>query len=121
MSSGVDLKKYGLNFNTPKPDYAKQMWSIAMMFFVFGLVILVMLFFLKDRDIDPFRFYMFVAVDMLLFFGFAAHVYLFWKLKTPEVPDDNLEIAFNCKHCNKGFANEKLWKAHERSCVEMKL
>ncbi|MBU4070763.1 MAG: hypothetical protein KKH41_00300 [Candidatus Thermoplasmatota archaeon] len=120
MGTEIDLKDYGLNQNTEKPDYAKQIWSKAMMFFGFGMIMLAMLFFLRNTDMDAIRFFMFVFVDILMFFGFAAHVYLFWKMKTPE-ENDNLPIAFHCKHCGDGFANEKLWKAHERSCVKMKL
>lgn len=101
-----------------KPDVAKMFWSKSLMFLVFGLVFLCLILFLPQETLM--NLVMLVIIDGILFVAFAANLYVFWKSGSQEGSNSGT-VSFNCRHCGKGFSDERLGRKHESTCVEMKL
>ncbi len=98
-------------------DGMSYLWSMAAMFGIFGVIMLGFLFFLTPDEL--FMLGGLVMITGMLFFGFGGTLYSIYKASQEEAAPADAPHA--CKHCGKRFANEKLWKLHEKTCVEMRI
>lgn len=88
------------------------------MFGIFGVVMLAILVLAPPEEL--WQLGALVLITGMLFFGFGGYLYTIYGMgreEEPVAPD----AAFQCRHCGKRFSDEKVWKLHERSCVEMRI
>ena len=98
-------------------DGMSYLWSMAAVFGIFGIITLGFLFFLTPDELIPLG--GLVIITGMLFFGFGVTLCSIYKASREEAAPADAPHA--CKHCGKRFSDEKLWKLHERTCVEMRI
>lgn len=60
------------------------------------------------------------AILGLMFVAFGLTLYSIYSMDREDKLDPS-ELNFSCKHCGKRFSKERIWRSHEKSCVEMKI
>lgn len=95
-----------------------QMWSMAAVYGIMGVVFLGVIILFPTPELWKLAF--FVIILGMMFLGFGLTLYSIYTMDREEHLDPS-ELVFSCKHCGKGFSKEKIWKSHEKSCVEMEI
>ena len=102
-----------------KQSSINQLWTMAVTFGGFAIVMMTMVTLLGDLDIvQRVMLYLMLATTL---FGFAATLVMIYKLGREEDEPETSTGPYRCKHCGARFSGKSVWRIHERSCVEMKV
>jgi hypothetical protein len=95
-----------------------QLWSMAAVYGIMGVVLLGMT--ILFPTIELWTLVAMIGILGMLFVAFGLTLYSIYTTDREEHADPS-ELVFSCKHCGKRFSREKIWRSHERSCVEMEI
>jgi len=93
------------------------LWSMAAVFGILGIATLGLLLSRPPDELIPLG--GLVMITGMLFFGFGGMLYSIYRASQEETAPSSGPHA--CKHCGKRFSDEKRWKLHEKTCVEMRI
>jgi hypothetical protein len=95
-----------------------QLWSMAAVYGIMGVAMLGMI--ILFPSIELWKMIAFTAIVGIMFVAFGLTLYSIYTMDREEHLDPS-ELVFSCRHCGKRFSKEKIWKSHQRSCVEMEI
>ncbi len=100
-----------------RPDAGTFLWARVAVFGIGGLALTAMLLFVRPA-VSLETVILFVVTGMC-YAGFGFGLWNLYLVGREPGPSQG-PARFACKHCGRGFNEEKVWRMHERSCVAMR-